>query len=142
MKAALVYLALSLAVPVWGQSPTNGKDVSKGCSELSGLRDTNGSIVYLNHDELKARATTTVPPKIPPILRQSRIEGSVVIVVVVDNTSNVECSWVVVGHPLLAAPVTEAVRQWKFKPLQTTKGVIAYAGILTFGFKDYEGFTY
>jgi protein TonB len=55
-------------------------------------------------------------PNYPPLARQARIEGTVVIDAVIDVSGNVVEAKVVSGHPLLLAAALEAVRQWKFEP--------------------------
>jgi TonB family protein len=59
---------------------------------------------------------TKVPPQYPQDAKDQRIQGVVVMKVIVDKEGNVENIQLVSGHPLLAPPAIEAVQQWKYKP--------------------------
>jgi len=59
---------------------------------------------------------TKVPPQYPQEAKDQRIQGAVVMKVTVDQEGNVENIQLVSGHPLLAPPAIEAVKQWKYKP--------------------------
>ncbi len=59
---------------------------------------------------------TKVPPQYPQDAKDQRIQGAVVMKVTVDKEGNVENIQLVSGHPLLAPPAIEAVKQWKYKP--------------------------
>jgi len=57
-----------------------------------------------------------VEPTYPPLARQTRLQGVVVIDAVLDETGNVVAMKVVSGHPLLIDAALNAVRQWKYQP--------------------------
>jgi TonB family protein len=57
-----------------------------------------------------------VPPIYPPTARDARIQGTVVMKAVINQTGDVERLELVSGHPLLAPAALEAVRQWKYRP--------------------------
>jgi periplasmic protein TonB len=59
---------------------------------------------------------TRVNPVYPPLARQARIQGVVVLKVFISKTGDVEDVQLVSGHPLLAPAAIEAIKQWKFKP--------------------------
>ena len=66
---------------------------------------------------LKApRQIYNVDPVYPPLARESRISGTVVIDAVVDERGNVVQARVVSGHPLLIKAALNAVLQWKYEP--------------------------
>ena len=54
-------------------------------------------------------------PVYPPLARQARIQGNVVLHVIIDKDGNVEQIEVVSGHPLLVQAAVDAVRQWRYK---------------------------
>jgi len=56
-----------------------------------------------------------VDPVYPPLARQSRIQGSVVMKAVINQTGDVVSLQLVSGHPMLAPAAIEAVKQWKYK---------------------------
>lgn len=57
-----------------------------------------------------------VPPQYPESARQSQIEGTVQLKVLIDEKGNVEGCTLVSGHPLLAPAAIDAVKRWKYKP--------------------------
>ncbi len=57
-----------------------------------------------------------VRPSYPPLARQARIQGTVVLQAVIGKDGNIQNLKVVSGHPMLAPAALEAVKQWKYKP--------------------------
>ena len=55
-------------------------------------------------------------PTYPPLARQARIQGVVVLTAVIDKVGNIQNLQVVSGHPMLAPAAIEAVKQWRYKP--------------------------
>ena len=63
-----------------------------------------------------ARLVSRVQPIYPPLARQSRIEGSVVLHAVINKDGEVSELQVLSGHPLLVNAALDAVRQWRYSP--------------------------
>ncbi len=57
-----------------------------------------------------------VQPNYPPLARQARIQGQVVLTAVISKTGQIEGLKLVQGHPMLAPAAIEAVKQWRYKP--------------------------
>jgi periplasmic protein TonB len=57
-----------------------------------------------------------VNPTYPPLARQARIQGTVVLHAVISKDGSIENLQLVSGHPMLAPAAIEAVKQWKYKP--------------------------
>ena len=57
-----------------------------------------------------------VQPNYPPLARQARISGTVVLHAVISKDGSIEGLQLVSGHPMLAPAAIEAVKQWKYKP--------------------------
>ena len=57
-----------------------------------------------------------VPPEYPPLAKQARIQGTVVLGVLIDRNGKVVNIQVVSGHPLLVQSATDAVKQWEYRP--------------------------
>jgi periplasmic protein TonB len=55
-------------------------------------------------------------PVYPPLARQARIQGSVVLHAIIDKDGKVAQLEVVSGHPLLVQAALDAVKQWRYKP--------------------------
>jgi protein TonB len=66
---------------------------------------------------LKApRQTYSVDPVYPPLAREARIRGTVVVDAVIDEHGNVVQARVLSGHPLLIDAALKAVLLWKYEP--------------------------
>jgi len=59
---------------------------------------------------------TKVPPQYPKEARDQHIQGVVLMQVTIDKQGNVANIQLISGHPLLAPPAIDAVKQWKYKP--------------------------
>lgn len=57
-----------------------------------------------------------VNPVYPPLARQARIQGQVLLRAVISKDGSIEGLTLVSGHPMLAPAAIEAVKQWKYKP--------------------------
>ena len=65
---------------------------------------------------MAARLVTKVAPVYPALARQARIQGTVILRVVINKSGDVENIQLVSGHPMLAPAAIEAVKQWKYNP--------------------------
>ncbi|MCZ7638456.1 MAG: energy transducer TonB [Verrucomicrobia bacterium] len=67
--------------------------------------------------EKRPELLAAVPPQYPEALRRARVEGTVTVVFVLDETGRVEDPRVESSsHKEFETPALEAVRKWKFKP--------------------------
>jgi len=57
-----------------------------------------------------------IPPTYPPLARQARIQGTVILQAQISKTGDIENLQLISGHPMLAPAAIEAVKQWKYKP--------------------------
>src|SRR5215467_7812267 len=57
-----------------------------------------------------------VQPTYPPLARQARIQGSVLLQAEISKDGSIENLRLISGHPMLAPAAIEAVKQWKYKP--------------------------
>ena len=57
-----------------------------------------------------------VAPTYPPLARQARIQGTVILQAQISKDGNIENLQLISGHPMLAPAAIEAVKQWKYKP--------------------------
>ena len=57
-----------------------------------------------------------VQPAYPPLARQARIQGSVVLQAVISREGKIENLQLISGHPMLVSAAMEAVRQWRYRP--------------------------
>jgi len=57
-----------------------------------------------------------VQPAYPPLARQARIQGSVLLQAEISRDGTIENLRLISGHPMLAPAAIEAVKQWRYKP--------------------------
>jgi len=57
-----------------------------------------------------------VQPTYPPLARQARIQGQVVLHALISKDGSITGLTLVSGHPMLAPAAIDAVKQWKYKP--------------------------
>ena len=65
---------------------------------------TKGMVVY------------RIEPTYPPLARQARIQGVVVLTAMIDRDGNIQNLRLVSGHPMLAPAAIDAVKHWRYKP--------------------------
>jgi protein TonB len=73
-------------------------------------------IVHVGSSLKAPRQTYSVQPEYPPLARQARIWGTVVVNAVIDEHGNVVQARALSGHPLLIPAALKAVQQWKYEP--------------------------
>jgi len=57
-----------------------------------------------------------VQPAYPPLARQARIQGVVLLQAEISKDGTIENLRLISGHPMLAPAAIEAVKQWRYKP--------------------------
>lgn len=57
-----------------------------------------------------------VQPAYPPLARQARIQGTVLLQAEISKEGTIENLRLISGHPMLAPAAIEAVKQWRYKP--------------------------
>jgi periplasmic protein TonB len=57
-----------------------------------------------------------VQPMYPPLARQARIQGTVVLQAEISKEGTIQNLRLISGHPMLAPAAIEAVKQWRYKP--------------------------
>lgn len=63
-----------------------------------------------------AKLVNKVQPQYPPLARQTRISGHVLLHAIIGKNGTVQSLTVVSGHPLLIQSAMDAVRQWRYQP--------------------------
>ena len=76
-----------------------------------------------------------VPPKYPEVALKARIQGVVVLEVVVSSRGEVSDVRTVSGHPLLQAAAVDAVRKWRYKPMILNGRPVPVRGTVTVRFQ-------
>ncbi len=57
-----------------------------------------------------------VEPKYPPLAREARIQGQVVLAAVISKEGMIHNLQLVSGHPMLVPAALDAVQQWRYRP--------------------------
>jgi protein TonB len=57
-----------------------------------------------------------VEPTYPPLARQARIQGVVVLTAIISKDGSIQNLQLLTGHPMLAPAAIDAVKQWRYKP--------------------------
>ncbi len=57
-----------------------------------------------------------VQPSYPPLARQARVQGTVVLQAVIGKDGSVQDLQVLSGHPMLTQAAMDAVKQWRYRP--------------------------
>ena len=72
--------------------------------------------IRVSENVSRAFLVKKVDPVYPPLAKQARIQGTVILQVEVDKSGNVENVQLFSGHPMLATAAIDAVKRWKYKP--------------------------
>ncbi len=83
---------------------------------------------------LNDKAISLPKPAYPPVARQAKASGTVVVQVLVDEKGNVVSAQAVSGHPLLQAVSVGAARQAKFAPTKLAGKPVKVSGVITYSF--------
>src|SRR6516162_776130 len=70
----------------------------------------------VSQPEMQALLIHKVDPVYPPLAHQARVQGTVVLQIVIDKSGSVVNLQLVSGNPMLAPAAIEAVKQWKYQP--------------------------
>jgi len=57
-----------------------------------------------------------IEPQYPPLARQARVQGAVLLEAMISKEGTIEGLRVVSGHPMLVPAAVLAVKQWRYKP--------------------------
>jgi len=74
------------------------------------------SPVSVTAEEMRDRLVYRVAPVYPPLARQARIQGTVILRLVINQLGEVRDTQLVSGHPMLAPAAVEAVKKWRYMP--------------------------
>jgi TonB family protein len=98
------------------------------------LTDNDGKPIWLSAEALLKNATHCIAPQMPALFRQARIEGVVLVDILVDEKGQVACAQLISGHPLLAVSAIDAAKDWTFRPKKQRGRAVSFYGHLRFHF--------
>ena len=81
-----------------------------------------------------ANLLSQVKPVYPPLAKQARIQGVVVLEAIISKEGTIDNLKVITGHPLLIQAAIDAVKQWKYKPTQLNGEPVEVVTTITVNF--------
>ena len=103
---------------------------------VPGTADSSSpSRVSVTSKDISGQIIRKVPPIYPPLARQARIQGTVILRVIIDKTGGIANLQLVSGHPMLAPAAIEAVKQWKYTPYELNGEVVEVDTTVQVNFK-------
>jgi Gram-negative bacterial TonB protein C-terminal len=102
------------------------------------LRDKNGKPVFFPAKELGPGIIWYEKPGYP---KACRCSGGVQILALINTEGRVECVQFVAGHPLLRAPILEALMKWRFQPVEVKGKAVSVSSLITFNLSDPDNIT-
>jgi TonB family protein len=119
----------------------DGQGLKPDKDEIGSPRQQPGQIIpagktaLLTQDAANDYLTYRVEPQYPAVARQERIQGPVVLRVMVGKDGGVQQVQLLSGDPKLAAAASTAVVQWRFKPLLRAGQPVEFETQITVDFK-------
>jgi TonB family protein len=89
-------------------------EASEGGSGTSAAQTE--SPVSVTAEDMRDRLVYRLAPVYPPLARQARIQGMVILQIVINQMGAVRDTRLVSGHPMLARAAEEAVKKWRYMP--------------------------
>jgi TonB family protein len=86
------------------------------CASLAWPQDAPPVPHRVTSKEMGERLINRVAPLYPPLARQARIQGTVMLLAVINKSGDVQSVQLISGHPMLAPAAIAAVKQWKYRP--------------------------
>jgi len=77
------------------------------------------SPVPVTAEDMHDRLVYKVAPVYPPLARQARIQGTVILRIIINKLGEVRDTQLVNGHPMLAPAAVEAVKKWRYIPYES-----------------------
>lgn len=93
------------------------------------------SAARIPSQQLRSKFKRLTLPGYPPIAVAARVEGKVVVEVLVSKTGELMCARTLTGHPLLTGTTLKAVKLWEFEPVETSEGSSSVVSTFAIVFK-------
>jgi protein TonB len=100
----------------WTANPVMNSILSAHTNVLPPLSHATISHPPIISQMMEGNLVHKVQPDYPPLARQARIQGAVVLQAVISRDGAIENLQVVSGHPMLVQAAVQAVRQWHYRP--------------------------
>lgn len=113
IAACAVAMGMLIAVSVFAQDPSSKPDKASQTAPTAQAQQTHR--IRVKEDIQKAKLVHTVSPLYPPLLGK-RVDGTVVLHVVIGKNSAVHSARYVSGPTNLMNSAVKAVLQWRYEP--------------------------
>ena len=90
--------------------------------------------VRVSQGVIQGNKIRDVRPSYPPLARQARIQGTVVLQAEISKDGTIENLRLISGHPMLAPAAIEAVKQWRYRPYLLNGEAVAVETQITVNF--------
>ncbi|HEV8131129.1 MAG TPA: energy transducer TonB [Acidobacteriota bacterium] len=90
--------------------------------------------IRISSGVIAAKLIYRVDPAYPPLAKQARVQGIVVLQVTVDERGSVEEVLSITGHPLLNQAAINAVKQWRYTPTYLNGAPVPVKATVTVNF--------
>ena len=115
-KFSMLVILTCTAVPLWSQSaPISGAGSSSDSAQQTEIPDASAPL-HVSEKEMRHFAVKKVHPVYSQLMLQARIQGTVVLRIIVDKSGVPFKVSVVSGHPVLLPASIDAAKQWRYKP--------------------------
>ena len=102
-------------------------------------QDAAQAPIQLPPDSFPTLLVRKVAPHYPSLARQARIQGTVVLSIVINKDGEVRDVKLVSGHPMLSAAAIEAVKQWRYRPYISDDKPAEVETVVRVGFRMADG---
>jgi TonB family protein len=99
-----------------GAKPSAGFRKVPDLTDRSQSRIAVPQRVRVSQDVSQGLLIHRVQPMYPPLARQARIQGAVILQAEIGKDGTIENLRLISGHPLLVQAAMDAVKQWRYKP--------------------------
>ena len=86
------------------------------CISQAASQEPDSGAVNVDPKAMGGSLLRRVQPVYPPLARQARIQGTVILSALINKSGDIADLQLVSGHPMLAPAAIAAVRQWKYQP--------------------------
>lgn len=125
----IVETLITVEFPPAGRNPNDGgtdQDVTSSTVEPDSATNSAAKAAQpetptpleVSPDAVQALLIKRVAPVYPPLARQARIQGTVILNIVINRSGEVRDLQLYSGHPMLAPAAIEAVKQWRYRPYE------------------------
>jgi periplasmic protein TonB len=112
----VVVLLWTTAVPLWSQSAPASSAGSSSDSAQQAKTPAASAPLHVSEKDMRHFVLKRAHPVYSQLMLQMRIQGTVVLRVIVDSSGVPTKVSVVSGHPALTQAAIDAAKQWRYKP--------------------------